>query len=117
MKFISERRNSEHVVDEWKRSNPCASGNLRTDGSNLFSYRTKIGFTQNGSKVVIDFTKETGKFISHTTSVHVNMAKNVADKVVNPFQTEHIERGAHVRERIVGSYDDYKTVTHRVGRK
>lgn len=117
MKFISERRNAIHVVDEWKRSKPCASGNLRTDGLNLFSYKTKIGFTQNGIKLVIDFTKEKGGFISHTTSVHVNMAKQVADTIVNPFQTEHIERGHHIRERIVGSYDDYKAVTCRVGRR
>ena len=61
------------------------TGNLRTDGTNLWSYNKKIAHrTRAGVVVVGDFTAPGGGFESVTTSGHVNRAKGVAHHVFHP---------------------------------
>ena len=61
------------------------TGNLRTDGTNLWSYNKKIAHrTRAGVVVVGDFTAPGGDFSSVTTSGHVNRAKGVAHHVFHP---------------------------------
>ena len=71
------------VAKFWHSGVPASSrsGNYRTDGLDLFSYKRKIGFTNGyGQKVVINYTNAPGgQFVSSTTSNHVNLAKFYAD--------------------------------------
>ena len=58
---------------------------MTSDGSNLFSYRLKIGYTNGkGEKVALDYTSPTGNFKSMTTSQHVGLAKSVAKVIEDP---------------------------------
>ena len=61
------------------------TGNLRTDGTNLWSYNKKIAHrTSRGVVVVGDFTAPGGGFESVTTSGHVNRAIGVAHHIFHP---------------------------------
>lgn len=74
----------EKVVDAWKHGNSAREKTIRTDGLTLFSYDLKIGHTEpNGDKVVFDYTKDGGNFVSQTTSTQVGEAKKVADRVIS----------------------------------
>ena len=79
-------RNSQ-VIKRFSRGGKAASwtGNLRTDGTNLWSYNKKIAHrTKAGVVVVGDFTAPGGDFWSLTTSGHVNRSKGVAHHVFHP---------------------------------
>lgn len=80
--MINMIRNRE-VLTAWVRGHPWADGNLSTDGWNLYSYSLKIGTYKDGLNVVYDYTAPGGKFISITTSTHVNAAKRWADKLID----------------------------------
>ena len=60
--------------------------NYLTDGESLWSYNALIGITtENGQKVLGDFTASGGQFLSMTTSTkHVSPARRVACAVVAP---------------------------------
>ena len=62
------------------------NGNYHTDGTNLYSYQRLIGTTDTfGHKVLYNYTNSTGgRFISSTTSHHVNLARFYADSLINP---------------------------------
>ena len=75
-------RNRE-VFMAWVRGRRCAAGELNTDGWNLYSYDLKIGTYEDGLNVVYDYTAPGGKFISMTTSAHVNAAKLWSDKIID----------------------------------
>ena len=79
---------NENVALNWSRGNGAISttGNYQTDGLNLYSYSVRIGFTTvNGQKVLGDFTKRGGRFLSMTTSTkHVSPAHDVATVIVHP---------------------------------
>ena len=72
------------VVEAWKNGNQARSftGNLHTDGKDLYSYALKIGFTtakgRKAGKTVILYTSADGAFKSMTTSRHVGYARSVA---------------------------------------
>jgi hypothetical protein len=52
---------------------------MKTDGNRLFSYRLCIGKTDcEGNKVLFDWTATGGGYVSQTTSVHVNKAKQLS---------------------------------------
>ena len=56
-----------------------------TDGTNLYSYNLKIGYTnQHGEKVVLKYTTQYNNFVSTTTSRHVNLASYHADSFEIP---------------------------------
>ena len=79
---------NENVANNWAKGIESVSttGNYRTDGLNLYSYYTRIGFTTvNGQKVLGDFTKRGGRFLSMTTSSkHVPPAHDVATVIMHP---------------------------------
>ena len=73
------------VTSQWARGRRGTSGNMRTDGADLFSYWLKIGHTdERGRKVLADFSKAGGGFYSVTTSRHVSLARGAADAVISP---------------------------------
>jgi hypothetical protein len=74
---------SREVLTAWVKGCPWAVENLSTDGWNLYSYDLKIGTYKDGLNVVYDYTAPGGKFISMTTSAHVNAAKRWADKLID----------------------------------
>lgn len=74
---------NEEVLRAWIRGRKLAAGTLSTDGYNLYSYDLKIGIIDGYKFVIYDYTAPGGKFISMTTSTHVNAAKRWADKLVD----------------------------------
>lgn len=67
------------VVDAWVNGRVARGGNLRTDGQKLYSYLLCIGTTENGRKVVRDYTARGAYgFRSMTTSQHVGLARRYA---------------------------------------
>ncbi len=70
---------NDKVVRNWAAGKAGSAGNLSTDGSNLWSYNLLIGTTEEGRKVVRDYTSGGSHgWISQTTSCHVGLAKRFA---------------------------------------
>lgn len=81
-------RNAE-VVRAWVAGRRAKTRSLSTDGDMLYSYSLPIGLTEvspDGSetKVAIAYNRGGGRFISMTTSKHVSLAIQYADRVINP---------------------------------
>ena len=84
---MSIRTDNASVIKAWTNSRQAQShtDNLRTDGTFLHSYALLIGFTSDdGSKVLLDYTAPAQCFRSMTTSQHVGQAKRYADDVMHP---------------------------------
>ena len=78
---------NDSVISSWANSRTANShtGNLRTDGSNLWSYNLLIGYTdERGRKVAKDYMASSGNFYSRTTSNHVSKAKGICQVVEIP---------------------------------
>tara|TARA_R100000700_G_C3092923_1_gene93446 strand:+ start:282 stop:536 length:255 start_codon:yes stop_codon:yes gene_type:complete len=56
---------------------------FHTDGEKLWSYDLLIGYTEEGKKIVLDYTSP-DNFYSMTTSHHVGCARRWAHKAVSP---------------------------------
>ena len=81
------RGNNSTVCNCWINNREIKSynENLRTDGSNLYSYALLIGYTnEKGEKVALDYMASSGHFRSQSTSKHVSCAKAKAHKVETP---------------------------------
>ena len=94
---------NENVALNWAQGSPAMSGNgnYRTDGMNLYSYFTLIGFTtNNGQKVLGDFTSSGGRFLSRTTSSkHIPPAHDVASAILHPDDFDQdVKEGILVRK-------------------
>ena len=90
------RTTNSGVAEYWARNEKARSnnGNFTTDGKRLFSYSTMIGYTsEEGKKVVLDYTAGTGNFLSMTTSTkHLPPAKGVCDVVLNPTHFQNTDK-------------------------
>lgn len=87
---------NHEVVQAWKNYKSGNAGHLHTNGNLLYSYGLEIGYKGNaGELFVIDYTTSCGvnefsvagygRFhVTQTTSRHVNIAKSVANFIVNP---------------------------------
>ena len=73
------------VVRAWASGRSANGGHLSTDGTDLFSYRLKIGHNTGSSAVLADFTAGGGSYYSQTTSCHVGLARRVADVIMHPL--------------------------------
>jgi len=62
------------IITAWARGQNAKNKNMSTDGTSLYSYKLKIAERKSLSLEIYDYTS-TGRFISSTTSQHVNMAK------------------------------------------
>lgn len=87
---------NENVALNWYRGQTAQNhgGSFRTNGSDLYSYRTRIGYTtKEGTKVLFDYTARTGNFLSMTTSSkHISPTRRIADLVVNPSVVQNLEK-------------------------
>ena len=78
---------NEDVVGAWLSGNSANGSHLRTDGSDLFSYNLRVGYTTGNvrkHKVILNYTSGGNSHISKTTSQHVNIAIRKGTKVKNP---------------------------------
>ena len=66
---------NEQVINSFLYGRPAHAGNLRTDGTTLYSYNLKIGEWTSSGVIVYDFTATGGDFRSMTTSQHVGLIK------------------------------------------
>ena len=85
--MLGKSRSNQTVIDAWKEGESWrnGSGSLYTDGDLLWSYSLVIGYTGSGYeklKIVIDYTAPDN--VTQTTSMHVSLAKSVADEIVSP---------------------------------
>lgn len=70
---------NDQVIRAWNNGQQARSGSMKTDGNRLFSYRLCIGKTDcEGNKVLFDWTATGGGYVSQTTSIHVNKAKQLS---------------------------------------
>ena len=68
------------VVNNWAQGYEGFTRSLRTNGIDLYSYNLKIGTTSDeGKKILFDYTRAGGNFHSQTTSTHVNLAREYSD--------------------------------------
>lgn len=77
----------------WKKGyqGKTSKNTFSTDGSNLYSYGLKIGYTNEyGQKVLLRYTSEYNRFKSHTTSRHVNISAFYADVFEIPDKEFHV---------------------------
>lgn len=101
MKMI--KTTNDNVALNWSRGTTAQNhgGAFSTDGLNLYSYSTRIGFTTvGGQKVLGDFTKRGGQFLSMTTSTkHVSPARSVATVIMHPDDfDEYVKDNVVVRK-------------------
>lgn len=82
---------NHQIPNFWHSNTPAKSknNNYTTDGLNLYSYKQCIGTTNGyGQKILYNYTSSPkGKFISATTTAHVNLARFYADIIVD-FENE-----------------------------
>ena len=89
---------NEQVVMAWRagRAASSSTGNLSTDGKNLYSYNLVIGYTQpfelDGDKVAILYRGKDN--VSQTTACHVGLACRYADADTEPASM-YVDDGKH----------------------
>jgi len=90
------RTNNDGVAKAWINGQSARNGTnaYSTNGRDLFSYSTRIGFTTGqGTKILLDYTARTGNFLSMTTSSkHVSTASVYADEIMNPSVVQNLEK-------------------------
>ena len=87
---------NDQVIDAWQRGviGVSHSGNLLTNGVDLYSYKLRIGHrTSTGATVLGDYTSGGGRFYSVTTSCHVGKARMAADHIMHPAVFEATDFG------------------------
>ena len=86
---------NEYVAIRWFRNQTARNhgGTMGTDGNDLYSYNLLIGFTtEQGTKILLDYTARAGHFRSMTTSSkHISQARYVAHQVMNPSILENTD--------------------------
>ena len=70
--------NNLEVAKFWSEGRAGSSGNMSTDGKDIWSYSMLIGETVNGERIVYRRRR------SVTTTKHINLAARYADKVIAP---------------------------------
>ena len=68
--------NNLEVAKFWSEGRAGRSGNMSTDGKDIWSYSMLIGETVNGERIVYRRRR------SVTTTKHINLAARYADKVI-----------------------------------
>ncbi len=75
---------NNEVAGYWARGQRASNsgGTFSTDGNSLFSYNLEIGYTENGKKILKDYTAGTALGMrSQTTSCHVGKSRMSADMI------------------------------------
>ena len=81
-----------NVIEKFIAEREANTKSLRSNGMTLLSYNEIIGFHLNGQVYAIDYTS-TGRFLSQTTSTHVNMLKRQSGvKTVSPQEWDMMFR-------------------------
>ena len=77
---------NEDVANAWANNRTASTKNMKTDGSNLYSYNLLIGISKGGEKILFNYTSKGGYFESQTTSMHICHGRRVASVVVCPSE-------------------------------
>jgi len=75
----------DQIPKFWRSNSPAKSrsGSFSTDGRYLYSGKRIIGDTNGyGQKILYNYTKEAGSFISTLVSKHVNLATFYSDDII-----------------------------------
>ena len=64
---------NEQVIKAWTNGQSAKSGNMSTNGIELYSYSLMIGTNSGG--VIYNHTAPGGSYYSQTTSKHVGLAR------------------------------------------
>jgi len=84
-----KRVSNYEVAKAWAENRVATShtGNLSTDGKEIYSYRLQVGdTTEDGNKILKDFTaRGSYGFRSMTTSRHVGMLRYIPDVDQQPI--------------------------------
>lgn len=71
---------NDQVIKAWNNGRKAKSNSMKTDGNLIYSYGLVIGRTDcDGNKIIFDWTATSDAFVSQTTSVHVNKAKQLTN--------------------------------------
>ena len=73
---------NDKIAGYWAGNTPArnSNGSFTTDGKDLYSYRLRIGTTnEQGEKILFDYTAGGMGYYSQTTSCHVGKARLAAD--------------------------------------
>ena len=86
---------NENVAMNWYRNTASTNhgDTMSTNGRDLYSYNLLIGFTtQQGVKILLDYTARAGHFRSMTTSSkHISPTRYIADEIMNPSILENTD--------------------------
>jgi len=86
---------NENVAMNWYRNTASTNhgDTMSTNGRDLYSYNLLIGFTtQQGVKILLDYTARAGHFRSMTTSTkHISPTRWIADEIMNPSILENTD--------------------------
>jgi uncharacterized protein YgiM (DUF1202 family) len=76
---------NQQVAQAWANGKSAKTNTMHTDGQYLFSYRLKIGYTnEQGEKIALQYTTPAKRFVSSTTSKQVGYANSYANKTEVP---------------------------------
>ena len=78
------RTTNENIAYYWRKGKAAVNSTqcYTTDGRDLYSYKLKIGTTnEQGEKILFDYTANGIKYYSQTTSKHVGKSRQYADWV------------------------------------
>ena len=76
------RTTNENIAYYWRKGQAASNGRMcyTTDGRDLYSYKLKIGTTnEQGEKILFDYTANGIRYYSQTTSCHVGKSRQYAD--------------------------------------
>ena len=86
---------NENVAMNWYRNTASTNhgDTMSTNGRDLYSYNLLIGFTtEQGTKILLDYTAKAGHFRSMTTSTkHISPTRAIAHEVMNPSILENTD--------------------------
>jgi len=87
---MTKSRQNSDVAESWKHGRPLKSwnGKMKTDGIKIWSYNLIIGDTVEGKKVSYQYQAAVNTFVSPTTSQHVGLTMQQADKIIIPEDYE-----------------------------
>jgi len=94
--------NIDNVALAWSKNEQGYSDSTRSTGDDLYSYNLRIGYTHNGLKIAINYTKSGGHYVSTTTgSKHVAAAKSHCNLIVRADEYTQNGETCYLAETVI----------------
>jgi hypothetical protein len=101
---------NEQIINAWKNGKKLGKSliKLNTNGVDIFSYRLKIGTTdEKKNKILFIYTAQTNNYYSDTTSRHCNLIRRKGvDKVYEMSENQYNECKLKYKEVVKIIYDN-----------